>query len=220
MTSTSLIRAATRAALLGTTALVATASGAQAFTQTLSVSQNTTFDLDAGDSLIIDSTGEIVNVSPGVTVGGASGSITIESGGDITSVNLGIELQGIASDLAGGIIVESTATVTGVTTGAGTLGTGILVHSGADISGGLDNSGTISGGAIGVLVTDGADLSGTSTNSGTIFGADTAIAIGDGATETNTMGALTNTGTIGGNAANDAVAVKGIAVNGLGSNIT
>ena len=220
MTTTSLIRATTRAALLSTTALVATASGAHAFNYTVSGSQNSTFDLGAGDSVIIDATGEIVNVSPGVTVGGASGSITVESGGDITSVDVGIELQGLASDLTGGIIVESTATITGVTTGAGILGTGILVHTGADISGGLDNSGTISGGANGILVTDGANLSGASVNSGSIYGAAAAIAIGDNATEANTMGALTNTGDIGLNAAANAVAANGILVDGLGSNIT
>ncbi|MBV1887631.1 MAG: hypothetical protein KUG61_11155, partial [Parvibaculaceae bacterium] len=222
MTTTSLIRATTRAALLSTTALVATASGAHAFTYTVSGSQNSTFDLDAGDSLIIDATGEIINVGPGVTVGGTSGSITVETGGDITSVDVGIELQGLTADLTGGIIVESTATVTGFTTSLGALGTGILVHTGADISGGLDNSGTISGGANGVLVTDGASLSGASANSGTIYGAAAAIAIGDGAltTEANTMGALTNTGVIGLNAAADEVSAKGILVNGSGSDIT
>ncbi|MBV1933951.1 MAG: hypothetical protein KUG59_04630, partial [Parvibaculaceae bacterium] len=228
MTSTSLIRATTRAALLGTTALVASASGAQAIDYIVNAEETSTFILGLGsaDTLTINDAGEINSVSPGVAVIDLADSITITDttgvGAEIDADAVGIEIEGATTDLTGGISIAAGAIVTATTTGAGTAGTGILVQTGADISGGIDNSGAITGYEVGIAVEDSASISGGLVNSGSIYGSAIAISLGDSPTASSTMGAITNnaTGVIGVNSAGDSVANFGIGVGGSGSDIT
>ena len=222
-----MLKSSTRAALLGTTALVVSASGAQAIDYIVNATETSTFILGLGtaDSLTINGSGEINSVSPGVAVIDLADSITIESTGvtaEIDADAVGIDIQGIGADLTGGITVASGAIINAVTTPTGTNGTGILVRSSADISGGINNSGAITGYDNGVSVGINASISGGIANTGTIFGNDVAIVVGSSTTDSSTMGAITNSGlgVIGVNGANNAVADKGIMVRGTGSDIT
>ena len=192
-----MLKSSTRAALLGTTALVVSASGAQAIDYIVNATETSTFILGLGtsDTLTINGSGEINSVSPGVAVIDLADSITIENTGaggpEIDADAVGIEIQGAGSDLTGGITVASGAIITAVTTPTGSSGTGILVHSSADISGGINNSGAIIGYSFGVGVADTASISGGVINTGFIYGNAMAIAIGDNPTKSATMGAIT-----------------------------
>jgi len=221
-----MLKSSTRAALLGTTALVVSASGAQAIDYVVNATETSTFVLGLGtsDTLTINGSGEINSVSPGVAVIDLADSITISDtgagGSEIDADAVGIDVQGIGSDLTGGITIASGAVVTATTTG-GTAGTGILVRTGADVSGGINNSGAITGYDMGVGVRGSASISGGIANTGTIFGRAAAIIVGSSTTDSSTMGAINNSGSgvIGVNGANDTVAARGILVGGTGSDI-
>lgn len=222
--SLSILKSSTRAALFGTTALVASASGAQAVDYIVNTAETSTFILGLGtaDTLTINGSGEITTVSPGVAVIDLADSITIESTGvtaEIDADAVGIEVQGVGADLTGGISIASGAIVTATNTGS-TAGTGILVHTGADISGGVNNSGAITGYDYGILVDSSASISGGLTNSGTVFGEQTAVLISNGATSSQTLGGIVNTGTIGINAAGTDTADYAIKVSGINSDIS
>ncbi len=228
MSSLSVLKTTTRAALFGTTALVASASGAQAIDYIVNATETSTFILGLGtsDSLAITGSGEITSVSPGVAVIDLADSITVESTGvtaEIDADAVGIEVQGITADLTGGISIASGAIVTATTNGGGSNdGTGILVRTGADISGGVNNSGAITGYDYGIKIENSASISGSLVNSGSIYGSAAAIGVGDSPAASATMGAITNsaTGVIGVNASGGSVAGHGIRVRGSAADIT
>ena len=209
--------------LLGTTALVASATGAYA------VSGTTTTTVDLGfsstDTLIIDFSGEINSISPGVRVFDIADSITITNTGaagpEIDADGVGIEVVNAAGDLTGGISIAGSAVVTAENI-AGNAGVGILVHLGADISGGITNAGALTGYEAGIGISDNSGISGALTNSGSIYGGQVAIGLGSGPSGSSTMGAITNNGSgvIGVNSAGTLVANLGISVFGADSDIT
>ncbi|MDF1687906.1 MAG: hypothetical protein P1U50_14045, partial [Parvibaculaceae bacterium] len=173
MASLSILKSSTRAALLGSTALVASASGAHAIDYIVNTAETSTFVLGSGtaDSLTINGVGEINDVSPGVAVIDLADSITVTDtvvGPEIDGDGVGIEVQGLTADLTGGISIALDAMVAGTNLGS-TAGTGILVHTGADISGGVNNSGAITGSDYGINIDSSGSISGGLDNSGTVF---------------------------------------------------
>ncbi|MFT6509230.1 MAG: hypothetical protein ACJAVO_001361 [Parvibaculaceae bacterium] len=229
LASLSMLKSSTRAALFGSTALVASVSGAHAIDYIVNAEETSTFTLGLGpaDSLTLNGVGEINSVSPGVAVIDLADSITVEDtvvgpgAIEIDADGVGIEVQGLTADLTGGISIAADAMVAATNLG-GNEGTGILVHSGGDISGGVNNSGAITGFDYGIVMASGGSISGglNNTASGTIYGEETAVLLTAGGTTSQTLGGITNAGTIGINAAGTLVADVAIGVTGPAADVT
>lgn len=210
MPSISCLRAATRVALLSTTALVALPSAAFAVDYVIDDPTTSTVILGLGtaDTLLLttdtgedpDTIGTITSVSPGVAVIDVADSITVDAGSLILGVDVGIEIEGSGSDLTGGIENDGTIAA-GSSSG---IGYAIEVEEGADISGGISNTGLILGEDT-AIVLSGTFLPGTSTSSGTTGGVYSGGSI---------SGGIINSGTIVGEDFGGIVAYSGGTISG------
>ncbi len=210
MPSISCFRAATRVALLSTTALVALPSAAFAVNYVIDDPTTSTVILGLGtaDTLLLttdtgedpDTVGTITSVSPGVAVIDVADSITVDFGSVIAGVDVGIEIEGSEADLTGGIMNDGLITA-GSSSG---IGYAIEIEEGADISGGITNTGLILGEDT-AIVLSGTFLPGVSTTSGTSGGAYSGGSI---------SGGIINTGTIVGEDFGGIVAYSGGTISG------
>ena len=178
--------------LRGTTAfaglafLAAQASGAEAASTVITTAGNGNQSLAAGDDLTVTGpTGSITGTGIGVDVINAA-ALFIDNSGLISAATTGVLLQTTA-DLTGGI--DNSGTIFGTMRGIG-------AYAGSDISGGIVNqaAGTISAGTtmgIGILASN-ADISGGIDNSGLISGAFGIVS----QSNADILGGITNSGTI------------------------
>ena len=210
MPSISSLRAATRVALLSTTALVALPSAAFSIDYVIDDPTTSTVVLGLGpaDTLLLttdtgeepDTVGSITSVSPGVAVIDVADSITVDLGSVIAAIDVGIEIEGSGTDLTGGIMNDGLITA-GSSSG---IGYAIEIEEGADISGGITNTGLILGEDT-AIVLSGTFLPGVSTTSGTSGGAYSGGSI---------SGGIINTGTIVGEDFGGIVAYSGGTISG------
>jgi len=223
----------TRAALLGTTALVAAGhnTGARADVTITANTTNTVSPLVSGDNITITNSGSVTGTFVGIQVlnptnagtilnqgtitvssvgiqvtatGGVSGGLTNE--GSIDGAFDGIQVFGLSS-VGGGITNQSGGLISGASNA------GINIGGTSTVLGGITNQGSIAGGSQGILVDNAAVNNGIS-NSGTIQGTGaTGIGVTIGSTSTLT-GGLTNSGLIQGNGSGNAISISGSTLTG------
>jgi len=223
----------TRAALLGTTALVAAgqSSSVRADVTIAANTTNTVSPLVAGDNVTITNTGSVTGTNVGIQVNSPISAGIVQNSGAVTVSMTGILFNGAGSatsigntgliDGGGiGININSGSTISGgitngTTLGAGTIigsSTGILVRT-SDVNGGITNQGSITGGVQG-LVVDNAAINNGINNSGTLQGTGaTGIGVAIGNTSSVT-GGLTNSGLIQGNGSGNGINISGSTLTG------
>lgn len=182
----------TRAALLGTTALVAAgqSSGLRADVTIAANTTNTVSPGAAGDNVTITNTGSVTGTFVGIQVLNPTDAGTILNQGTITVSSVGIQVTA-SGGVSGGITNE------GAITGAFD---GIQVFGLSSVGGGITNQ---SGGLIGGASNAGINISGTSTVLGGVTNAGSILSVQDGifvsGTGTSVSGGISNSGAISAN---------------------
>ena len=220
----------TRAALLGTTALVAAGqtTGVRADVTIAANTTNTVGPLAPGDNVTITNSGSVTGTFVGIAVTGATSSGTLTNNGSINVTNRGIvvtsagvsgAIRNAGNITAGttGIRIATSASVSGgiTNTGSGVIDAarGIELSSQAFVTGGIENAGTMSVGLTGIRINSSSTLAGGISNSGSIGGGQLGIIV---LGSSSVGGGISNTQSI--TATNFALAVSQSTISGGISN--